>query len=131
MGSGSPTIILEAGLSGDSSGWVRVQPRLAEATRVCAYDRAGYYFSDPGPMPRTADAAVDDLHRLLEIASLRGPIVLVGHSLGGLLARLYAATYPADVAALVAGSSSRRRRGHPPTEKESDATEEDPLFVNA
>src|SRR5690242_14270498 len=47
MGTGNPTIVLEAGLGGDSSTWVLVQPRLAELTRVCSYDRAGYYFSDP------------------------------------------------------------------------------------
>ncbi|HMI88655.1 MAG TPA: alpha/beta hydrolase [Polyangiaceae bacterium] len=101
MGGGSPTIVLEAGLGGDSSSWVFVQPQLAELTRVCSYDRAGYYFSDPGPMPRTADANVDDLHRTLEGASIRGPFVLVGHSLGGLLVRLYAAKYPGDVIGIV------------------------------
>jgi pimeloyl-ACP methyl ester carboxylesterase len=129
MGSGSPTILLEAGLGGDSSGWVFVQPRLAQATRVCSYDRAGYYFSDPGPLPRTAAAAVDDLHRMLEAASIRAPILLVGHSLGGLLARLYAATYPADVVglALLDPVLDDIEDIRPP--KESDQGEEDPLAV--
>jgi pimeloyl-ACP methyl ester carboxylesterase len=129
MGSGSPTIVLEAGLGGDSSGWVFVQPRLAQTTRVCAYDRAGYYFSDPGPLPRTADAAVDDLHRMLETASIGGPILIVGHSLGGLLARLYAATYPADVLGMVLLDPVLDDIEDIKPPEESDATEEDPLFV--
>ena len=129
MGEGSPTILLEAGLGGDSSGWVRVQPRLARATRVCSYDRAGYYFSDPGPAPRTADVDVDDLHRLLEAARVRRPMILVGHSLGGLLARLYAATYPADVAGMVLLDPVLDNIEDEKPPKEGDATEEDPLFV--
>lgn len=129
MGSGSPVIVLEAGLGGDSSGWVRVQPRLAQSTRVCSYDRAGYYFSDPGPAPRTADVAVADLHALLEGASIRAPIVLVGHSLGGLLVRLYAALYAADIAGLVLLDPvlDNVEDNRPPYE--TDHSEEDPLFV--
>jgi pimeloyl-ACP methyl ester carboxylesterase len=129
MGSGSPLILLEAGLGGDSSGWVRVQPRLARETRVCSYDRAGYYFSDPGPLPRTADADVDDLHRLLEAAHLRSPMILVGHSLGGLLARLYAATYPADVVGMVLLDPVLDDIADEKPRKDGDAAEEDPLFA--
>jgi pimeloyl-ACP methyl ester carboxylesterase len=129
IGSGSPTILLEAGIGGDSSGWVFVQPRLAQATRVCSYDRAGYYFSDPGPLPRTADVVVDDLHRLLEAASIRAPILLVGHSLGGLLARLYAATYPADVLGMVLLDPVLDDIEDIRPPKESDQAEEDPFVV--
>ncbi|HMI87795.1 MAG TPA: alpha/beta hydrolase [Polyangiaceae bacterium] len=129
MGSGSPVVVLEAGLGGDSSGWARVQPRLAQATRVCSYDRAGYYFSEPGPMPRTAEVAVADLHSLLEVASIRAPIVLVGHSLGGLLVRLYAAKYPQDIAGLVLLDPVLDNVEDERPHGESDAGEEDPLFV--
>jgi pimeloyl-ACP methyl ester carboxylesterase len=98
-------------------------------TRVCSYDRAGYYFSDPGPAPRTAGLAVDDLHRMLDAANIRAPILLVGHSLGGLLVRLYAATYPGDVAGMVLldPTLDNIEDSRPP--KESEQAEEDPLFV--
>jgi pimeloyl-ACP methyl ester carboxylesterase len=129
MGSGSPVIVLEAGLGGDSSGWVRVQPRLAEMARVCAYDRAGYYFSDAGAAPRTGDAAVSDLRALLEKSSIQAPIVLVGHSLGGLLARLYAATYPADVVGMVLLDPVMDNADDARAFYDTDPSEEDPLFV--
>lgn len=129
MGAGSPTIVLEAGLGGDSSSWVFVQPRLATLTRVCSYDRAGYYFSDPGPMPRTADVDVDDLHRTLEAASIRGPFLIVGHSLGGLLVRLYAAKYPADVIGMVLLDPSLDNIEDVRSPKASDQGEENPLHV--
>jgi len=65
LGAGSPTVILDAGLGDDISSWRKVHARLAARTRVCAYDRAGFGFSDPGPLPRTAEALSDDLERLL------------------------------------------------------------------
>jgi pimeloyl-ACP methyl ester carboxylesterase len=114
-GTGSPTVILEAGLRNRADIW-SVQPDQGEAvfptvaafTRVCAYDRPGTTLgtdqlsrSDPVPMPRTAKDAVADLHALLEAAAVPGPYVLVGHSTGGLIIRLYASTYPKDVAGLV------------------------------
>lgn len=130
MGEGSPTIVLEAGLGGDSSSWVFVQPRLSELTRVCSYDRAGYYFSDPGPMPRTADAAVDDLHAVLEAAKVRGPFLVVGHSLGGLLVRLYAARYPADVIGMVLLDPSVENVEDVRSPKPSDQSDEKPEHVS-
>ena len=85
-----------------------VLPGVATFTRVCAYDRPGTLLppdrrsrSDPVPMPRTAADAVDDLHALLSAAGVPGPYVLVGHSLGGIIVRLYAATYPDEVVGLV------------------------------
>ena len=101
QGSGAPTVILEAGMTGDHRTWERVQPQIAQSTRVCAYDRANVPPSDPAPPPRTAGDAVDDLQLLLERAEIERPVVLVGFSMGGLIAQLYAATYPADVAGLV------------------------------
>ncbi len=100
-GTGLPTILLEAGSHADSSTWFRVQPLLAGFATVCAYDRAGYGFSDAGPLPRNLDADVADLHGLIEHAAIARPLVLVGHSLGSNIVRRYATRYPADVSALV------------------------------
>jgi pimeloyl-ACP methyl ester carboxylesterase len=98
---GSPTVILEAGLNETSLGWSKVQPAVASFTRVCSYDRAGYGWSDNGPLPRTAGRMVTELHTLLARAGVAGPYVLVGHSFGGLLMQLYTYTYPQQVAGLV------------------------------
>jgi pimeloyl-ACP methyl ester carboxylesterase len=121
-GSGSPTVVLEAGFRTRADVWTDdlVQPEaprtmvvqgVAGFTRVCAYDRPGTATvladglhpsrSDPVTMPRTAEESISDLHALLETAAVPGPYVLVGHSYGGMLARLYASTYPGDVVGLV------------------------------
>jgi pimeloyl-ACP methyl ester carboxylesterase len=100
-GSGPATVLLEAGSHADASSWFRVQPRLAAHARVCSYDRAGYGFSDEGPLPRGLDADVADLHALIHAAGLHVPLVLVGHSLGSNIVRRYAGEHPGDVAALV------------------------------
>jgi pimeloyl-ACP methyl ester carboxylesterase len=105
-GRGSPTVLLESGFGGNSSGWARVQPRIAAATRVCAYDRAGYGFSDPGPLPRDGAAAARDLDRALKAGGVRGPYVVVGHSAGGLYARLFAGRRTGEVVGLVFVDSS-------------------------
>jgi len=96
-----PTVILEPGLGDFSVEWGLVQPRVASFARVCSYDRAGDGWSDLGPRPRTMRQIVFELHTLLEKAGVRPPYVLVGQSYGGPLVRLYAATYPADVAGMV------------------------------
>jgi len=101
MGQGSPTVILESGLAYPSSIWGWVQPEVAHATRVCAYDRAGVGWSDPGPEPRDGLQIARDLHTLLGKANVPGPYVLVGHSTGGLYVRVYAAQYPQDVVGMV------------------------------
>jgi pimeloyl-ACP methyl ester carboxylesterase len=100
-GRGSPTVILEAGGGDDSSSFRSVQLGISAFTRVCAYDRASIGFSDPAPWPSTALNTVADLHRLIRIISRDQPVILVGHSDGGLYAPLYAATYPNDVAGMV------------------------------
>ena len=102
-GSGAPTVILEAGADRGADSWFAVQPWLATTTRVCSYDRSNVPggHSDPAPKPRTAADVVRDLHRLLAAARVPGPYVLAGHSNGGLFARLYATTYPAQVEGLV------------------------------
>src|SRR5438309_5962518 len=99
-GTGSPTVILDAGLGGTSLDWSKVQPAVAGFTRVCSYDRAGYGWSDTGPGPRTSQQIVKELHLLLVHAQISGPYLLVGHSLGGLNMRLYAYRYPGEVAGM-------------------------------
>jgi len=100
-GKGSPAVILENGLGDNYADWALVQPKVAEFTRVCSYDRAYDGFSDAGPIPVTMHQEVYELHQLLHAARIRGPYILAGHSFGGILARLYASTYPADIAGLV------------------------------
>lgn len=97
----TPTVILEAGGGGFSTTWSRVQELLPPSVRSCAYDRAGSGWSEPGPGPRTMTQEVFELHALLEAANVRGPFVLVGHSIGGLLVRLYADRYGSDVVGVV------------------------------
>ncbi len=101
MGKGNPTVILDAGAGGTSLDWSFVQDELAKTTRVCTYDRAGFGWSEQGPTPRTSERIVEELHALLTNAEIEAPYVLVGHSFGGLNARLYAARYPDEVAGLV------------------------------
>lgn len=127
-GHGSPTVLLESG-SGDNAdvwdtialesdaGAMAVLPGVAAFTRVCAYDRPGTALdadhpsrSDPVPMPRTAADAVADLHALIDGAGIPGPYVLVGHSLGGIIVRLYAATYPHEIAGLVLVDASHEEQ---------------------
>jgi pimeloyl-ACP methyl ester carboxylesterase len=110
-GIGSPTVVLVAGLRGSAEDWTiaeRPGPRVfPEVARVCAYDRPGTPVgekpsrSDPVAQPTTAMTAVADLHALLSAAGEAGPYVLVAHSYGGLIGRLYASTYPDDVSGLV------------------------------
>jgi len=103
---GSPTVILEHGLGATSAAWARVQPEIAQTTRVCAYDRAGMGWSDPGPAPRDAEHIVTELHSLLQNAGIPGPYVLVGWSFGGLYVRMYAGKYPTEVSGIVLLDSS-------------------------
>ena len=105
-GQGSPTVILEAGFGAGSNAWLAVQPRIAAVTRVCSYDRAGYGFSDPGSLPRDGAAIARDLDYGLKTAGISGPYVVVGHSAGGLYARLFAARRPGQVVGLVFVDSS-------------------------
>ncbi len=100
-GHGKPVVILDSGLGGPTTAWASVQPAVSGLTEVCSYDRAGEGFSDPGPLPRDTDALVDDLHALLHAAGLPPPYVLVGHSLAGLNAVLFADRYRPELAGMV------------------------------
>ncbi|MFC3069896.1 alpha/beta fold hydrolase [Phenylobacterium soli] len=101
MGQGGPTVLFEAGGSDWSAIWALVQPAVGRGTTACAYDRAGLGYSDPAAAPRSPIAVVEDLHALVSAAGLARPLVLVGHSLGGFDAKLYATLYPEDIAGLV------------------------------
>jgi pimeloyl-ACP methyl ester carboxylesterase len=100
IGEGSPTVVFDYGLAGHLLHWQKVQAPVSAFTRACFYDRAGYGYSDPSPRPLTAENVVDDLHALLEKAGIEH-VVLVGHSIGGLYATLYADKYLDQVAGLV------------------------------
>jgi pimeloyl-ACP methyl ester carboxylesterase len=100
-GSGSPVIVLDAGLGNDGLIWGRVQPALAKTTRVCSYDRAGFGWSDALPPPRDADHIATELHGLLAAAQITGPVVLMGHSIAGIYMRDYATRYPENIAGLI------------------------------
>jgi pimeloyl-ACP methyl ester carboxylesterase len=127
-GQGSPTVILDAGLGDSFLSWQKVQPEIAKFTRVCSYDRAGLGYSDSSPHPRTSRVFVDELHRLLEHAAIVGPVILVGHSMGGFDIRLYASLYRHEVGGEVAGmvlvDSSHPDQQHrlPPAINDLDST---------
>jgi pimeloyl-ACP methyl ester carboxylesterase len=110
-GAGGPTVILMAGIFSWSVVWYKTQPVTAQKTRVCAFDRAGYGFSDPGPRPQILSDVVDDLHAALKAGSISGPYVLVGHSLGGIEARLFAQRWPKEVAGMVLVDTSPAGEG--------------------
>jgi pimeloyl-ACP methyl ester carboxylesterase len=122
MGEGSPTVILEVGAGMMSAHWAWVQSNVAATSRVCAYDRAGSGWSEAGPAPRDAQQIATELHALLEQAEIKGPYVLVGHSIGGLYARTFAALYPDAVAGLVLVDSSHPEQmtRSPETKAEQD-----------
>ncbi len=101
MGEGSPAVILAAGLDDFSIFWSLVKPEIAKETQVCTYDRAGLGWSETSPNPRTSETMVQELHSLLVNANVEAPYIMVGHSFGGALVRLYAHHYPNDVAGMV------------------------------
>ena len=100
-GAGSPTVIIDSGLGDWSVSWVGIQTEVAKTTRVCIYDRAGYAWSEAGPQPRTSFQFARELHTLLKAAGISGPYVLVGHSLGGLTARIFAHEHADEVGGVV------------------------------
>lgn len=100
-GHGAPTVLLEAGIGGNVLDWSLLQPKLARSVRVCSYDRAGAGWSEPSQRPRTLDNIADELRGVIAVAALDLPLVMVGHSFGGLSALHYARRYPMDVAGLV------------------------------
>jgi pimeloyl-ACP methyl ester carboxylesterase len=101
VGKGKPVIVLEAGISASSVSWARVMPLLAEHARVIAYDRGGLAWSSPAGEGRLASRLTAELHGLLQAIGVNTPVLLVGHSFGGLLCMLYACHYRDQVAGVV------------------------------
>ncbi len=106
IGRGSPAVVLNAGLGGSSLEWLKVQHGLTSRTRVCAYDRAGYGWSESGVRAHTSLQNATELRMLLTRAGVEPPYVLVGHSFGGYDVQLFASLYPDSVAGLVLVDSS-------------------------
>ncbi len=109
-GEGDLTVILDAMGPGWSISWSRVQPEIAKIVRVCSYDRAGFGWSDSGPLPRTGERMAEELHQLLTRGGTAGPYLLVGHSLGGFIARLYRKSYPNEVVGIVLVDAGHERQ---------------------
>ncbi len=109
-GEGTPTVILDSGAGGIGLSWELVRPAIAKVARIVTYDRAGLGWSDPGPKPRTADMMAEELHTMLINANIESPYLLVGHSLGGVVARQFAAKYSSAVAGLVMVDSAHEQQ---------------------
>ncbi|HET9159740.1 MAG TPA: alpha/beta hydrolase [Caulobacteraceae bacterium] len=101
QGKGKVTAVLEAGFGADGGEWYAVQPKLAKTMRVCSYDRAASRGSGPGPYPRDGAAIAKDLDQALRAAGIKGPLIGVGHSSGGLYMRIFAARRLPDMKGLV------------------------------
>jgi len=100
-GSGSPTVVIDAGQGDWSTSWGSVQQEVAKTTRICTYDRAGLGWSEAGPLPRDAAQFAKELHTLLQNANIPGPYVMVGHSLGGASVRVFVSEHASEVAGVV------------------------------
>ncbi|RUT35525.1 alpha/beta hydrolase [Paenibacillus zeisoli] len=101
IGSGSPTILLEAASGETSLSWKDIPKELADTATVVTYDRGGFAWSEKATTPRTGPNIVRELHTALKNEGIQGPYILVGHSLGGMYSRLFAQTYRNEVAGLV------------------------------
>ena len=110
-GRGSPLVLLENGLGADFTAWQRVQPQVAKFTRVCSYDRAGMGWSEASNNPTQAQYVVADLYALLGKADIRGPMLLVGWSAGGVFTRRYVREHPQGIVGLLLVESSHEQQG--------------------
>jgi pimeloyl-ACP methyl ester carboxylesterase len=101
MGSGGPVIILEAGIAASSLNWSILQPRLAEFAATYSYDRPGFGWSAPSKRECTLQEMSDDLHALITALKITAPYVVVGHSFGALVLRVYAQCFPEELAGII------------------------------
>lgn len=122
-GSGTPTVILESGDFGNSLDWTSIQSEVAKFTRVVSYDGAGCGWSDPSPKDRTSKQRAKELNMLLEQAGIPGPYVLVGHSAGAFIIRLFTHEHPDQVAGMVLldGAHEAAYDQMPESQKKADA----------
>jgi len=100
-GQGVPAVVFEAGISASSVNWIAIRSQITAFTACVSYDRAGLGWSDPHRGVFDVERMLADLGALLDRLDIPGPFVLVGHSYGGLLVRLFAERYPSRVAGLV------------------------------
>lgn len=92
-GAGSPAVVFDSAIGASSLSWSLVQPEVARISRACVYDRAGFGWSSAGPRPRTAGRVADELYLLLQRAGVPAPYLLVGHSFGALVMRIFSARH--------------------------------------
>lgn len=100
-GTGPHTVVFESGLGNGKEVWAPVFNALGTETRVIAYDRAGYGQSEESALARNGAQIVEELRALLQAEGVPAPYILVGHSLGGTIVKLFARTYPQEVAGVV------------------------------
>ena len=100
-GKGKPTVIFDSGLGGSYKAWDRVQPEISKITRTFSYNRAGLWGSDKSRLSSTSLNQVRELHKLLENSKVRGPYIIVAHSIAGYNARLFADKYQDQVAGII------------------------------
>jgi pimeloyl-ACP methyl ester carboxylesterase len=105
-----PTVVLVAGVGGLGAGWAGIQERLGPSVATLAYDRAGLGWSGPARGPRTAETLADELDQLLAASGAAAPYVVVGHSLGGIVARHLAARHPGTIAGVVLVDSAHEEQ---------------------
>jgi pimeloyl-ACP methyl ester carboxylesterase len=96
-----PTVVLEMGAAESSAYWWGIQDAVASFAHVCTYDRAGFGWSEQAKGSTSLETRAVDLHAVLKAANVPGPYVLVGHSLGGPLIRLYARDHLEQAAGFV------------------------------
>ncbi len=125
LGEGAPTVVFDLPLAGDLLVWRKIARPVARISRACFYDRAGYDFSDPSPRPMTVRNAAEDLHSLLGAAHVEGPVVLVGHSMGGYEATMFADLYPEKTAGLVLIDPAYAGAGLPPAEPKAEVQKDE------
>lgn len=116
-GTGSPTVVAESGAGQNSLGWLAILPAIAQETRICIYDRAGFGWSDYQAAVPTRAQVLSNLTSMLQVAEIKGPYVLVGHSLGGIYVRDFAQEFPTEVSGMVLVDSSHEKQlAHMPAE---------------
>lgn len=98
---GKPTVVMDAGYGDYSKGWISIVSDVSAFTEVLVYDRAGLGKSEKSSNPRTSREMVKELKELLTKLDIAPPYIFVGHSFGGVNARLYASEYPSEIAGLL------------------------------